>query len=128
MLLSECKSLRKLSVDLDVVNMLTWRGSGSPRSVPLSYLHEIPHIAIVYRLRGLKNINIAWKDYVGLEGMENWATTLAGCWRLPMGTDGANAVAVNAEAVWSHDDVWRCVEWQADEEHGREMSGRSTAQ
>ena len=115
-LLGECVSLVELSVDLDLVNMLSWRENGNPRSSMLNYVFEIPHIALMYELRGLKNIRVGWKHSEGLQEVENWEKTLAGYWRLPHGVGGESAVEVDAELEVTPDDVWHSIHWQATNE------------
>ena len=112
-LLRECTSLIKLSIDFDVVNMLTWRPSGIPRSVRLNFIHEIPHITLLYEIRGLKDIKIAWKSYPGLQGMEEWAKTLIAYWRIPREADPAIPEAVETGAEVITDEEWNSVHWRA---------------
>ena len=116
-LLGECKSLVELSAELDVINMLTWRGNGNPRSSMLNYVLEIPHIARIYELRGLKDVTNAWTQCEGLQGMEDWAKTLAGYWRLPHGMSGEEATEVDAELKVSGDGLWHCIRWQTKHEN-----------
>ena len=111
-LLGECRSLTKLHVDLDIMNMLTWRGDGTERSTMLSYLYLIPHIALVYELRGLKDVKIGWESCPGLEGMDRWAKVLAGYWRLPHSTESWSAVAVDTEVQRSRDSERRFLHWK----------------
>lgn len=115
-LLGQCSSLVELSVDMDPDNMMRWRGTGRQRSVPLTYLDEFPHIALVKALRGLKDIRIGWKDYFDLQGVAEWAATLAGLWRLPQGTEEVNAVPVEAEVLVSSNVHWHYIHWKAREE------------
>lgn len=111
-ILVECSSLKKLKVDLDVVNLPTWRWNGDPRSTMLNYLHEIPYMELVYQLRGVKDMEISWMHVQGLEGMEMWARTLAGYWRLPIGGIHGDAVPVPKDessmyGFWPRRFVWR---------------------
>ncbi|KAK3716692.1 hypothetical protein LTR37_006322 [Vermiconidia calcicola] len=114
-LLSECRMLTSLSVELDVVNMLTWQEDGDQRPVPFSYIHEIPHIELMYSLRGLKDITIGWKNCQGLEGMEGWAKTLGGCWRLDPNTYVPVAMPIDAVVETSNDRLSSYVHWTADD-------------
>ena len=116
MLLCECCSLTELSVELDVVNMLTWRGNGKPRSAMLKLIKELPCLELVYELRGPKEIKIGWKHCKGLQGMETWAKELAGHWRLPHGANQAMAKPVESDVVVSKDRVWHYIHWQAHSE------------
>lgn len=118
MLVGECTSLTKLVVELDMVNMLKWCGDGYPRWIMLKYVEELPYIALVYELRGLKDIKIGWKPCEGLQGMEQCAKDLAGHWRLPRETRGemANPDPVDTEVEVSKDGLWHGIEWRANDE------------
>lgn len=107
-------------MDMDVKNLLNWKGSGRKWKEPKQSLNEIPYLNVISKLRGLKKIKIAWKIQSGAFGMEDWAKTLAGYWRLPHGSDGMNVVPVDAAVVDSEDSKWRSIQWNAAGDSSRE--------
>ena len=94
-MLLECYGLKELDINVDISNLLPWRGNGNPRTAVLNYLHEIPSIELLYGLRGLRNVRISWTHVQGLEGMEDWVRWMVGLWRLPHGAGSGNAGAGN---------------------------------
>lgn len=100
-LFNECTNLNDIAMGIDVVNLLTWRSNGNPRSVSLKYLNEIPDIEMLCQLRGLKEITLSWPDIQGLHWMEKWARAVMGIWRMPRGTAIRDAVLVNEGSTFA---------------------------
>ncbi|KAK4550064.1 hypothetical protein LTR36_003031 [Oleoguttula mirabilis] len=71
-LLGECTALVRLDVEMDINNLLAWKGSGDGRERMLGYLHEVPNIEWMHELRGLKDVKLSWRRLEGFEGMHGW--------------------------------------------------------
>lgn len=120
-LLAECKSLVNVDVEIDAKNLLIWRGSGKPRSEMLNYLYELPHLDVLYGLRGMQQIKISWKTSAGLIGMEAWAKYLINFWSLPHGAswkdvvDTGDATLVETEDPDLVEVIWRAASGEKDD-------------
>ncbi|KAK4499481.1 hypothetical protein PRZ48_009996 [Zasmidium cellare] len=111
MLLLQCKQLTTLWIDLDVVNLLSYRGDGQRYRVMKRDMSETKAIGLMYSLRGLEEIRVRWRHVEGLV-MEDWVKAMMGVWRLPRETDGSLAVPVEAEMTMDKKKEWCSVFWK----------------
>ena len=113
-LLADYKPLCQPQVEMDVINLLTWRGNDNPRTVIMQYLYQMPHVNVLYGLRGISDAKISWKRCEGLAGMQFWANYMIGLWSLSRNSQPAHSVqVVDDEAEWSEDALVGTVQWLA---------------
>lgn len=110
-LLLDCTNLSTLWIDMDVVNLLTWRVNGLPRSAMLTDVSQMHAMEFMYGLRELKDIRIRWKKERGLV-MESWVKAVMGVWREPRESDGSNVSPVDTEMTIDAKKEWCCVHWK----------------